>query len=192
VVGLLIVWADSSVNFNVFAPMTATYNLSVAYANGGSTGTYLMTNNGVSAGSVPLPATGGYMSGGWLSGNNPAVTERISTVSVNLNGGWNTIQLNKGVNYGEMDYITLAAVNAGPAAVYAFENNVSDSSGNGNIGTANGSLTFTPGKIGTYAAQFNGANSWVSIPISIGLVDFSMAMWIKTTDASGSSSSDQW
>ena len=88
--------------------------------------------------------------------------------------------------------VALPLVNLSPAeAVYGFEQNVVDSSGNGYNGTINGSLTYSAGKVGSYAAQFNGSSSWVSIPISIGTTNFSIAMWIKTTDASGNSG-DQW
>lgn len=158
--------ADSSVSFNIFVPVTGAYDLSVAYGNGGAPGTYLLTNNGVGAGSVPLPATGGWLGGGWMTGNDPALVEQISTVSVNLNGGWNNLQINKGVNYGELDYINISPVSVSPAAAYAFEGNVLDSSGNGN----NGTLTYASGKIGQ-TAQFNGVNSWVWFP-------FPSAPWI--------------
>ena len=78
-----------------------------------------------------------------------------------------------------------------PAAVYGFENNVLDSSGNGNNGTVNGSLTYTDGEVGDYAAQFNGINSWISIPDSIGSTSFTISLWINTTDGYGNEG-DQW
>jgi len=156
--------ADSHVDFTVFAPVAGAYDLSVAYGNGLGAATLLLTNNGAGAGSVPLPATGGWIGGGWLSGNNPDSTEQISTLSANLNAGWNSLQLWKGVNYGQLDYVNIVLVATAPAAAYAFEGNVLDSSGNGNHGTVNGTLTYSAGKIGLYAAQFNGANSWIGPP----------------------------
>lgn len=56
---------------------------------------------------MSLPSTGGWLGGGWMTGNNPANTRRISSVTVYLNAGLNAVQLLKGVNYGELDYITI-------------------------------------------------------------------------------------
>jgi O-glycosyl hydrolase len=74
-----------------------------------------------------------------------------------------------------------------PVAWYPFEGNANDASGNGNNGTLN-NVTFTTGKLGAYAAQFNGSNSYVQIPLVVSN-DFTIAFWLKTT---GSASSGQW
>ena len=74
-------------------------------------------------------------------------------------------------------------------ARYAFEGNAQDSSGNGFHGTA-GALTYVAGKVGAQAAQFNGSSSYVSIPRSV-TDDFTVAMWVKTTDTTGTAG-DQW
>jgi len=97
----------------------------------------------------------------------------------------------EGANSGEVVGIVPTTTNTNIAALYAFDGNVYDTSGNGNDGTANGTLAYITGKVGTYAAQFNGANSWVSIPVSIGSTNITIAMWINTTDASGLVG-DQW
>ncbi|HZS53351.1 MAG TPA: polysaccharide deacetylase family protein, partial [Bryobacteraceae bacterium] len=75
-------------------------------------------------------------------------------------------------------------------SIYAFEGNSLDTSGNGNDGTAN-ALTYVPGKIGAQAAQFNGTSSNVSIPRSV-TDDFTVAMWVKTTDTAGSAGGQWW
>ena len=74
-------------------------------------------------------------------------------------------------------------------ARYAFEGNAQDSSGNGFHGTAT-AVTYVSGRIGAQAAQFNGTSSYVSIPPSV-TDDFTVAMWVKTTDTSGTAG-DQW
>ena len=47
------------------------------------------------------------------------------------------------------------------------------------------------GKVGAQAAQFNGASSYVSIPRSV-QDDFTVAMWVKTTDTAGSAGAQWW
>jgi hypothetical protein len=97
----------------------------------------------------------------------------------------------EGANSSEVVGIVPTTTNTNIAALYAFEGNVYDTSGNGNDGTAYGALTYTTGKVGTYAVQFNGVDSWVQIPASIGSTNFTIAMWIKTSDSSGLVG-DQW
>ncbi|MGC3989735.1 MAG: glycoside hydrolase family 2 TIM barrel-domain containing protein [Chthoniobacteraceae bacterium] len=83
--------------------------------------------------------------------------------------------------------------NPGTGAItrYAFENNATDSSGNGNNGTASG-VTYVTGKVGTYAANFNGTTAYVGSSLTTA-GDFSVALWVKTTSASSSgTSSSQW
>ena len=87
---------------------------------------------------------------------------------------------------------TSSEVSATPSsplkALYAFEGNVLDTSGNGNNGINYGA-TFVPGRIGVQAAQFNGS-AFVQIPLSIGSSGFTVALWVKTTDTGGLGS--QW
>ena len=75
-------------------------------------------------------------------------------------------------------------------ALYAFEGNAQDSSGSGNHGTAN-AVSYVTGKVGAQAAQFNGTSSYVSIPRSV-TDDFTVAMWVKTTDTAGSAGAQWW
>ena len=86
-----------------------------------------------------------------------------------------------------------AEVSATPrdtTAIYAFEGNAQDGSGSGNHGTAN-ALGYVAGKVGSQAAQFNGTSSYVLIPRSI-QDDFTVAMWVKTTDTAGSAGAQWW
>jgi hypothetical protein len=179
------------VEYAVLAPAAGNYVITVAYANGlAGTASDSVTVNGLGAGNLNCFYTGGWFGGGWMSGSNPALVRQFSSVTVSLNAGLNLVRLYKNSNFTEQDYLTITPVSLGPAAAYAFEGNVLDSSGNGNDGTVNGTLTYTSGRIGR-AAQFNGANAWVSVPIAIGSMDFSLALWIKTTDTTGSGS-DAW
>jgi hypothetical protein len=75
-------------------------------------------------------------------------------------------------------------------AHYAFEGNAIDTSGNGFNGTAN-ALSYVAGKVGAQAGQFNGSSSYVAIPRSI-TDDFSVALWVKTTDTAGSAGAQWW
>ncbi len=89
--------ADSSVLFNnVYARETGTYTLEIAYASGwAGYSTHKLTVNGQAAGSVKYSPIDGW---GKFS--------RIY-VPVNLNKGNNTIQLTKGENFAELDYIAV-------------------------------------------------------------------------------------
>ena len=75
-------------------------------------------------------------------------------------------------------------------AYYAFEGNAQDSSGSGNHGTAT-AVSYATGKVGSQAAQFNGTSSYVSIPRSV-QDDFTVAMWVKTTDYGGWTGANWW
>jgi hypothetical protein len=75
-------------------------------------------------------------------------------------------------------------------ALYAFEGNALDTSGSGNHGTAT-AVSYVAGKVGSQAAQFNGTNSYVSIPRAV-QDDFTVAMWVKTTDNGGWAGAQWW
>lgn len=75
-------------------------------------------------------------------------------------------------------------------ALYAFEGNAQDTSGSGNHGTAN-ALGYVAGRVGAQAAQFNGTSSNVVIPRSV-TDDFTVAMWVKTTDTAGAANAQWW
>jgi len=73
-------------------------------------------------------------------------------------------------------------------AYYNLEGNAQDSSGFGNTGYTNGGVSFVAGKVGSQAAQFDGASSYIEIPVAVAS-DFSIAYWMKTTATGGSG---QW
>jgi hypothetical protein len=75
-------------------------------------------------------------------------------------------------------------------ALYAFEGNAQDTSGNGFHGTAT-AVSYVAGKVGAQAAQFDGSSSFVSIPSSV-TGDFTVALWMKTTDTAGSAGAQWW
>ena len=91
----------------------------------------------------------------------------------------------------QLENVDLAVENnvitdAPPIAAYEFEQAWTDFNGTYN-GTNSGAL-FVDGAVGSYGAGFNGTNSYVQIsrPVS---GDFSISMWIKTTDTGGTG---QW
>ncbi|TAL02925.1 MAG: hypothetical protein EPO07_06800 [Verrucomicrobia bacterium] len=75
-------------------------------------------------------------------------------------------------------------------AWYQFEGNTLDSSGNGYNGTPT-AVSYVAGKVGAQAAQFNGTSSYVLIPRSI-QDDFTVAMWVKSTDTAGTADAQWW
>ena len=83
-------------------------------------------------------------------------------------------------------------VGMGATTLYAFENNANDTSGNGNNGTPSG-ITYVTGKVGSYAANFNGTTAYVGSSLRTA-GDFSVALWVKTTGSSsaGTSTSQWW
>ena len=86
-----------------------------------------------------------------------------------------------------------AEANATPreaTALYAFEGNAQDTSGSGNHGTAT-ALNYVTGNSAGQAAQFNGTSSSVVIPRSV-TDDFTVAMWVKTTDTAGAANAQWW
>jgi hypothetical protein len=86
--------------------------------------------------------------------------------------------------------VEVSATPSDMRAYYPFEGNALDSSGNGFNGTAS-SITYVSGKVGSQAAQFNGTSSYVAIPRSI-TDDFTVALWVKTTDTAGSAGAQWW
>jgi len=78
-----------------------------------------------------------------------------------------------------------------PAALYEFEGNAEDTSGNGNHGSAV-AVSYVAGQVGSQAAQFDGLTSYVQIPRSIGDTDFSICLWLKSTDTGGVGNGHWW
>ncbi len=77
-----------------------------------------------------------------------------------------------------------------PNACYRLNGDTLDSSGNGNDGGPSASATnYVAGRNGNLALQFNGVDSYVQIPRSIGAGScFSIAFWMKTTSTGGTGS----
>jgi lysophospholipase L1-like esterase/fibronectin type 3 domain-containing protein len=75
-------------------------------------------------------------------------------------------------------------------AHYTFEGNAQDASGNAFHGTPT-AVTYATGQIGSQAGQFNGTSGTVSIPRSV-TDDFTVMMWVKTTDYGGWSGAHWW
>ncbi len=69
-----------------------------------------------------------------------------------------------------------------------------DSSGNDKYATLQGFETnqtvWTPGRIGN-AIRFDGVNDYATLPATLG-GNFTVALWVKTTDDNGSGSANQW
>ena len=59
----------------------------------------------------------------------------------------------------------------------------------GNNGAVFNNVTYTTGKVGAQAAQFDGTSSFVRLPASV-KTDFSIAFWMKTTATGGAGT--QW
>jgi glucose/arabinose dehydrogenase len=118
------------------------------------------------------------------SGSNRMVTVTPATNQT----GAATITLT--VNDGKVTTSTsfTVTVTGALAAYYKLDGDALDSSGQGNHGTTNGGVVFVTGKVGTKAAQFNGTNSYVQIPVSV-RNDFTIAFWAKTTATGGA---PQW
>jgi len=91
---------------------------------------------------------------------------------------------------GNSAYSMVASATTKPSeliAWYEFEGNANDSSGNGFDGTGV-NLQYGGGEVGPLAARFDGTTSFVNIPRMIG-TNFSVSMWLKTTDTGGTGTS---
>ncbi|THV24532.1 CBM35 domain-containing protein [Glycomyces paridis] len=96
--------SDSFVDFTVNVPTARSYTMTIRYANGtGATSTHGLAYNGGGWSTVSYPPTSG-----WAQFST-------TTVTVNLNAGYNVIRLAKGspyfaggTGYAELDNITLA------------------------------------------------------------------------------------
>jgi hypothetical protein len=115
-----------------------------------------------------------------------------SYLDSNLVNGTTYFYVVSGTNsFGESgDSVEVSATPREASALYAFEGNAQDTSGNGNHGTAN-ELGYVAGRGGAQAAQFNGTASNVVIPRSV-TDDFTVAMWMKTTDTAGAANAQWW
>ncbi len=121
-----------------------------------------------------------------VSGSGASRTVTVTPLTNQV--GATTITL--GVNDGKVTVNTSFVVNVNGALVayYKLDGNALDSSGSANHGTVNGGVSFVPGKAGTNAAQFDGTNGYIQIPVSI-RNDFTIAFWARTTATGGTA---QW
>jgi O-glycosyl hydrolase len=99
------------------------------------------------------------------------------------NGGFSVTLIPQSVTTFQLNSVVPPATADTRQAWYMLEGNANDSSGNGQNGTVFGS-TYVPGKLGAFAAQFNGTSSDIQIPLSISN-SFTIAYWLKTTDTGG-------
>ncbi len=75
-----------------------------------------------------------------------------------------------------------------PEALYTFEGNAADSTGNGNNGTAT-AVSYAADGVNGQSAHFNGSSSYVGIPRCI-QDNFTVSCWVKTTATGGTGT--QW
>jgi hypothetical protein len=78
-------------------------------------------------------------------------------------------------------------------ALYEFEDNVNDTSGNSRNATAPNGISYTTGIIGSKAGTLNGTNQYVELPAladwdDLDGVDFSVFLWFNSTDNSETNS----
>jgi lysophospholipase L1-like esterase len=169
------------------AAITSSANPSVS----GSSVTYTATISstaGTPTGVVIFSANNVPFSTGTLSGGTTSVNYSLTPAGTNVIAAQ---YVSQGSYLGSTHslYQNVTAPLNGPV-VYAFEGNAQDSSGNGKHGTAN-ALSYVTGKVGAQAAQLNGTSSYVSIPRSV-QDDFTVAMWVKTTDNGGWTGAQWW
>jgi len=91
-------------------------------------------------------------------------------------------------------WVAAVPAQAALVAYYQFENNANDSVGTFN-GTAVGAPTYVPGVWGQ-AISFDGATQYVSLPNLAGAkivtTDLTIAYWLKTADAGGTTGTQFW
>ncbi len=157
-------YPDSYVEFTVNAPADGNYNLTVGYANGGSsTSQQLLSVNGAEATTLNYPTTGGWLD----AADGSAVQQQIA-----LKQGSNTIRFTKAdAGYAELDYIQLQQLGSYKQRVEAEDSQVNGArivSGSyasngqfvGNIDNSDSSVTFTVNTplAGTYKMDIGYAN----------------------------------
>jgi predicted outer membrane repeat protein len=131
------------------------------------------------------PATAALLDGSpCIDAGNPALALNDGS----LPPGKGTVRNDMGASGGPLNCCgQLPTTGQGLRAYYQFEGNVLDSSGNNYHGAAM-NVAYTTGRVGALAAQFDGTSAYVSIPRRVG-TNFTIALWVKTTDTGGSG---QW
>lgn len=78
--------------------------------------------------------------------------------------------------------VTPAAPSAEPWGWYPLEASALDATGHGYNGSISNHVTFVPGKLGSWAAQFDGVDGFIQIPLCISN-HFTIAFWVRTTQS---------
>ena len=109
------------------------------------------------------------------------VTVPLSTLGIANADNLTGFRIGNGFTTGTrfIDDMRLTA-NPGLQARYALDGDAQDSGGKAFHGTGS-AMAYQTGVVGAQAGQFNGSSTYVSIPRSV-TDDFTVTMWIKTTD----------
>ena len=123
------------------------------------------------------------------SATRTSATEHLSPLAAIAvtNQSFSTTLIPQSVTTFVLNNVAPPTATSSRRAWYRLEGDATDASGNGNDGTVSGA-TFVAGKLGAYAAQFNGTSSYLQIPPVISN-SFTISFWLKTTDTGGGS---QW
>ncbi len=130
----------------------------------------------------------------WKIGNRHS-----TNMVIDVNGGNNATGPNTNIGqfYDDLnafneewmfDDVTPGVRTDGLVANYKLEGNPRDFSGRNFHGTASGGVSYSAGRVGGMAANFNGSNGSIRMPASVER-NFSLACWVKTTATAGGS---QW
>ena len=139
--------------------------------------------NGVQAATVTGFTTGYGFTPMTAAGQNAVVANGNNVIAVHCHQ-------TTGGQYIDTGIFTVTPPSGGNdlVALYSFENNANDGSGNGFNGTLGNSPTFVAGHSGL-AVNLNGTNQFVQIPRSI-QDSFTIAFWVRTTATGGTGT--QW
>lgn len=99
------------------------------------------------------------------------------------NGTLSTTLIANSVTTYVLNNVAPLASDAALQVWYPLEGDAADASGLGHDGSVS-NVGFVAGKLGAFAAQFNGSNSYVQIPLVISN-SFTISFWLKTTDHGG-------
>jgi autotransporter-associated beta strand protein len=141
------------------------------------------------AGNVSLTAAGGGPATLSVGGNNQSTIYGGSLTGLGglTKDGTGTLSLSASQSYLGATTISngVLQLQGSPlVAYYNFDGTLADGSGNGNIGTANGALTYAPGMNGHQAISLNGSSSWVSVnysPSLANLTSYTVSAWVNAS-----------
>ena len=125
--------------------------------------------------------------------NNPSTLTGLEATSVNTfvqGGSGSVIAPNATLSDADLEALTGVGqpITSGLLAYYNFDTDATDSSGNNNNGTNSATSTGAAGRFGN-AFSFNGTSSYVSVPVGVtsGKSQFSVGMWVKSTESRSNS-----